>query len=190
MKKLSESVWSDIHKRSNGEQLRKEDTYKFNIDELKEIDLGPQVPFYWADIDLKANGDTEFNRDTVDEMLPQIKKTGWRLPYGPFELKSFIKSIIRYDCFTTEFKSYFYGIIRNEDTGASLKFDISNEFGESYWAEDDYRKTYPNERVASNTERSFYVGEEYFEGNKKMCLISTNNRERHQKAKIRLVKDK
>ena len=159
MRKLSESVWMDIHKHSTGEVEREEDRYRFNIDDLKEVDLGPQVPFYWADFDLEANGEYYFDRDMVDDMLPQIKKTGWRLPYVPFELRDFLKVIDRYDEFETEFKPQAFGMIKNKETGAFISFPSPSEFGEHYWAEDDYRKRYPDEEKSGiQTDRSFDMG--------------------------------
>lgn len=190
MKKLSESVWGDIRKRADGKTERQENTFKFNIDKLKEVDLGLYVPFYWADFDLEANGEYFFNWYEVEAMLPQIKKTGWRLPYGPFELKSFIKTILRRPELETEFHPEAYGMIKNSAINTYVSFPTSSEFGESYWVEDDYRTKYPGEKVVSGTERCFYMGNEYFEGNKKMTLLSFNNQERDKKLKIRLVKDK
>lgn len=190
---ISESVWGDMRRRAEGQSDRKENTYKFNIDDLKEIDLGPQVPFYWADFDLEANGEYYFDRDMVDDMLPQIKKTGWRLPYGPFELKNFIKTIKRFDDFEAEWHPQAFGMIKNTKTGAFVSFPTSSEYGQSYWAEDDYRKTRPEDtkyQPDGPNARSFDMGNQYYEDSSKMVLLSTNNDRRYKKLKIRLVKDK
>lgn len=194
MKKLSqitESVWSDIHKRSNGRSLRKENTYRFNINDLKEVDLGPQVSFLWADFDLEANGEFFFSRDQVDDMIPQIEKTGWRLPQSPVELRKFIKTILKNDNLVTEWHSEAFGIIKNTETGAFVSFPTESKWGQSYWATDDYPKYYTVDyKYQKKDRRSFDMCDYNFEGSTKMVLIRTNNEPREKKLKIRLVKDK
>ena len=191
MKKLSESVWMDIHKHSTGEVEREEDRYRFNIDDLKEVDLGPQVPFLWADFDLEANGEFFFDRDQVDDMIPQIEKTGWRLPQSPVELKKFIKTILKNDNLVAEWHPEAFGMIKNTETGAYVSFPTGSKWGQSYWATDDYTKYYTvDDKYPKEDRRSFDMCDYNFEGSKKMVLIQTNNALREKKLKIRLVKDK
>ena len=73
MKKLSESVWMEIHKHSNGDVERKEDDT--NIRRLKPVDLGGSV--LWADKDLVVRGNCLF---TYDEVKAMIEDLNWRLP--------------------------------------------------------------------------------------------------------------
>lgn len=74
-KKVNESVWSDIHKRSNGDQIRKEDEFS-NLKYLKPLDMGGSVLWANNDIELK-DGDSYF---TFDEAFELVKNSGWRLP--------------------------------------------------------------------------------------------------------------
>lgn len=68
---ITESVWSDIHKRSNGELERKEDSFN-----PEYIDFGPDTTVYWAQDALELNGETEFNFEDVEN----YNNNGWRLP--------------------------------------------------------------------------------------------------------------
>ena len=77
MKKLSkidESVWSDIHKRSNGDAIRKEDEIG-NLHKLKPVDMGGSV--LWADRDLEYDGNVHFLFDDIQRL---IQNSEWRLP--------------------------------------------------------------------------------------------------------------
>ena len=77
MKKLSninESVWSNIHKRSNGSSERKEDMIKTNIKDMIPVDIGVSV--LWADRDLEINEEVDL---TFDE-IKNFEIDGWRLP--------------------------------------------------------------------------------------------------------------
>lgn len=190
MKKLSridESIWTDMQKRSSGEELREEDTFKFNIKDMKEIDLGPEIPVIWADIDLIANGTDYFDWYTVEEMLPQIRKTGWRLPYGPNEMKSIIKTLKRFDKFEATWKAEAYGMLKNAETNTYVSFPTSNKWEENYWCEDDYN---PEDFKNWKNARIFETGKNYYEDSSKMILLTTNNLEKGREAKIRLVKDR
>ena len=75
MKQLSkivkESVWADIHKRSNGEQERKED--RFNPE---YVDFGPDTTVYWAKDALEIDGENRFYFEDVEN----YNNNGWRLP--------------------------------------------------------------------------------------------------------------
>lgn len=74
MKKLSESIWVDIHRQSNGDSERKEDEFT-NIKYLEPVDLGGSV--LWADRDLELqDGTVHFSYEDV----ANIKKGEWRLP--------------------------------------------------------------------------------------------------------------
>ena len=196
MRKLSESVWGDIRKKSLGQEYRGEDTFKFNIDEMKAVDLDESIPFLWADIDLVANGDTTFNRETLDRMLPQIEKTGWRLPNGPEELiNNFIKVIIRLgDKIDTKWIPYEGATYTNTETGVVLSFPTPNEkWGWSYWAKDDYFVKYPEKLtpdVFSVNDRCFDVCDYHYQESKKMVLMDFNNNDKTKRLHVRLVKDK
>lgn len=75
LSKIDESVWSDMHKRSNGVSIRKEDETN-NLHYLEPLDMGGSI--LWADCDLALNdGDCYF---TFDEVFELIKDSDWRLP--------------------------------------------------------------------------------------------------------------
>ena len=57
MKRLSESIWSNINKRSEGTLDRQEDIIG-NIKELKPVDLGGSI--LWADRDFQIDGNFWF----------------------------------------------------------------------------------------------------------------------------------
>ena len=61
MRKLSESVWGDIRKKSLGIEDRIEGST--NIKEMKPVDLGGSV--LWADRDLAQGGKETFTYDEV-----------------------------------------------------------------------------------------------------------------------------
>lgn len=186
---IKESIWTDIHRRSNGTQTRKEDSYNFNIDKLEEVDLGPEFPILFADTDLVVNNELYFDWDQVENMLPQIKNTGWRLPLGPYEMKLIIKLILKLDHISTEFKDSTYGMIKNEKTGEYVSFATPTKYGETYWCEDDYSGPY-SPYASMDNQRVFEVGNNYYQGSRKMVLLATNNLEKTKLARIRLVKDK
>ena len=98
MKKLSnidESVWADIHKRSNGQTVRKEDETT-NIREIIPLDLGLSV--LWADRDLewKNYNGCYFDYDEADNV---VKNSGWRIPTKneSYELFSYAKAVMNTD---------------------------------------------------------------------------------------------
>lgn len=68
---ITESVWSDMHKRSNGEQERKED--KFNPE---YVDFGENTTVYWAKDALNIDGENKFYFKDVE----YYNNNGWRLP--------------------------------------------------------------------------------------------------------------
>ena len=192
---LNESVWGNIRNKSLGQEERKEDFIKFNIDEMKEVDLDESIPFLWADIDLEANGETTFDRETLDMMLPKIEKTGWRLPNGPLELRDFIKAIIRSkDKIDTKWVPFEGATYTNTKTGVVLSFPTPNQqWGWSYWAKDDYFVKFPEKlshKASTYTERSFDMCNYHYENYPKSVLIQTNNAPKNKKLHIRLVKDK
>lgn len=71
---INESVWADIHKRSSGTQVKKEDEIG-NLHKLKPIDMGGSV--LWADVDLEYEGNSYFDFDEAQEL---ISGSNWRLP--------------------------------------------------------------------------------------------------------------
>ena len=85
---IKESVWADIHKRSSGSQIRKEDAT--NINSIKPVDIGASV--LWADRDLEKQGEYLFAFDEI-----QIDSNEWRLPtkeeIDELELKFFGKAV-------------------------------------------------------------------------------------------------
>lgn len=74
MKRLSESIWSNINKRSEGTLDRQEDIIG-NIKELKPIDLGGSI--LWADRDFQIDGNFWF---TYKDAVENLQGTDWRLP--------------------------------------------------------------------------------------------------------------
>ena len=86
---VNESVWVDIHKRSNGIKTRKEDAT--NIDSIKPVDIGASV--LWADRDLEKQGEYLFAFDEI----PPINSKEWRLPtkeeIDELELKFFGEAV-------------------------------------------------------------------------------------------------
>jgi uncharacterized protein (TIGR02145 family) len=95
MKKLSnitESLWTDIQRRSAGDNIRKEDDLT-NIRELVPVDMGVSV--LWADRDLEwKDGNCYFDFNEVSNI---IKKTKWRIPtkqesYELFRYTTMIKN--------------------------------------------------------------------------------------------------
>ena len=75
MRKLSESIWSDIQDRRSGETIRKEDEIVSNIKELKPVDMGGSV--LWADRDLESDENVYFSFTDAEKI---IKNSEWRLP--------------------------------------------------------------------------------------------------------------
>jgi hypothetical protein len=94
MKRLSninESVWSDIHKRSNGDIIRKEDETT-NLRDIKPVDMCKDSHILWADRDLEyKDGDCYFTFDDSNEI---IKNSEWRLPTVREVLDVFGESLI------------------------------------------------------------------------------------------------
>jgi hypothetical protein len=188
---VNESIWSDIHKRSNGETVRKEDEFRSNIKNMKPVDLSSDFPVYWADIDLEVNGDDRFDWEETQSMKEQIEKTGWRLPKAPQEIyEMFGKNIKkRNEYLHRTWIPNQKGIITNEKTGEKLEFPTTNEYTESYWCDDDWIYASNTGRVNFENERCFDVGK-YCAYEGIFSLIRMNNMEKTKKIKIRLVKDK
>ena len=91
MKKLSEiteSIWSDMQERGTGDTIKKEDQIITNIKDMKPVDLGSDVPVYFADIDLEVNGEVKFTWEEVKGFIQKIEETGWELPAGPKGMQS------------------------------------------------------------------------------------------------------
>ena len=91
MKRLSEiteSIWSDMQERGTGDTIKKEDEIITNIKDMKPVDLGSDVPFYFADIDLEVNGEFKFTWEEVKGFIQKIEETGWELPAGPKGMQS------------------------------------------------------------------------------------------------------
>lgn len=194
-KKTNESTWGDMRKRSSGDVLREEDVFHFNIKDMKPIDLGSDFPVYWADIDLEANGTNEFDWEETERMIPQIEKTGWRLPKAPNEIfQMFGKDIVKRDEYLHRFwmaaqGNGYKGVISSEETGETLKFISDNPHCVSYWCTDDWVYLSPGGRINFENERCFDVSpDSRYEG--EFSLIRTNNMNRTKKIRIRLVKDK
>ena len=92
LSKIDESIWSDIHKRSNGTQERKEDETT-NIKDMIPVDMG--VTVLWADRDLETkDGSCYFDYNEVSNI---IKNSKWRIPtkqesYELFQYTGMIKN--------------------------------------------------------------------------------------------------
>jgi hypothetical protein len=68
---ITESVWSDIHKRSNGTTVRKEDSFN-----PEYIDFGENTTVYWAKDNLIIDDKDKFYFEDVEN----YNNNGWRLP--------------------------------------------------------------------------------------------------------------
>ena len=86
MKKLSEiteSIWSDMQERGTGDTIKKEDQIITNIKDMKPVDLGSDVPVYFADIDLEVeyieNPPSETSEVDLDWWKAQRKRILSRL---------------------------------------------------------------------------------------------------------------
>ena len=196
---ITESVWSDIHKRSNGELERKEDKLNMNTHMMNPVDLGSDVPVYFADIDLEVNGENEFTWEEVLNFLPEIEKTGWKLLCGPRGVQHLFYNgnqppRFNDDDYEKQWIPGKGGILRSKETNEELHFYTDNRYGINYWcADDDYKpgdldtisiKQKPRRFV---TQRGFEVGDPNdYNG----CLIRTNNFMVYKKCRIRLIKDK
>lgn len=84
MKKLSESIWGDIRKKSLGQEERQENA--FNPD---YIDFGDDTTVYWTKKTIDINGNNRFLFDEIKD----YNNNGWRLP--TFEE---VNQINWYDC--------------------------------------------------------------------------------------------
>ena len=91
-KNVSESIWTDMQKRSSGDDLRKEDDLT-NIRELVPVEMG--VTVLWADRDLEwKDGGFYFNYNEASNI---IKNSKWRIPtkkesYELFQYTTMIKN--------------------------------------------------------------------------------------------------
>ena len=68
---VNESFWGDVHKRSRGDEIRKEDAYN-----PEYIDFGEDTTVYWAKHNFEIDGETRFTFDEVKD----FNNDGWRLP--------------------------------------------------------------------------------------------------------------
>lgn len=196
MRKLSqinETSWGGMVRRSSGTNVRKE--IENNIKEMKPIDLGDDIPVYVADIDYEEGGIDHFTWDEAMEINEKIKDTGWRLPYGsheicdiffkdrhlPHDLKNYLKKEKNFDELWVSFTS--------EKTGEKVMFEIEAKNPKypcsGYWC--DWEKNPPKSALNSDNVRKFLIGNCGFDYG---TLIGTNNAEKNNLNKIRLVKDK
>ena len=75
MRRLSESIWSDMQDRSIGDTIRKEDE-KTNIYEIVPLDMGVDV--LWADRDLEwKDGRLFFSYNEAENIT---NRSEWRIP--------------------------------------------------------------------------------------------------------------
>lgn len=84
MKKLSESVWGSIRKKSLGQEERQENAFNPDF-----IDFGDDTTVYWTKKNIEINGNNRFLFDEVKD----YNNNGWRLP--TFEE---VSQINWYDC--------------------------------------------------------------------------------------------
>ena len=202
MKRLSEiteSIWSDMQERGTGDTIKKEDQIITNIKDMKPVDLGSDVPVYFADIDLEVNGEVKFTWEEVKGFIQKIEETGWELPAGPKGMQSIFYNgnqppRFRDDAYEKKWVPFVGGTLTSNENDAKLFFPSDNYYLEVYWCVDDnYKKgdldTYSLKFGASkrNTQRSFIVGDPNdFNG----CLIRTNNEMVERKCRIRLIRYK
>jgi hypothetical protein len=72
-----ESFWGDVHRRSRGDEIRKENDIT-NINQLVPIDMGVSV--LWADTDLILKTDDNTCYFTYNDAKIYGNDSGWRLP--------------------------------------------------------------------------------------------------------------
>ena len=187
---VSESVWTDIHKRSNGDAIRKEDEIG-NLHKLKPVDMGGSV--YWADADLKYDGKIHFLFDEIQEL---VQNSGWRLP-----TRKDIDELDRY-CVLKSNKDYLY--LTNLYSTNKSQVLTFNRNGMIY----NTSVSHGNEMVTYLSEYWGWTSEEVNDGTTIQCFIITDNdvlytpltnhysimdlinSDRHAKLCVRLVKDK
>lgn len=163
-----------------------------NIIDMKPVDMGKDIPFFISDRDLIINeSDTLYNEsdtfyyDYVKEIENKIQKTGWQLPpldfinsfieySNPFRPGTDFKGKEEFDCKCTEN----YGIIKSKKTGSELKFNISGD-SQRYWLDNKDKKT--------NIINGFFI---YNGLEKYNTIFHEVYMYKHQKGKIRLIKQK
>ena len=166
---------------------------------MKPVDLGSDVPVYFADRDLEVNGQIEFTWEEVLGFINIIEKSGWELPTGPKGMQSLFYVHNQPPTFNDEdYKKRWIpfqgGILTSRENNVELHFPSNNKHGTNYWcADDDYilgdLDTYSIKTTSGRcvTQRIFEVGNPNdFYG----CLIRTNNKMIDKKCRIRLIKDK
>lgn len=174
--------FTKLYKRWEGGELRKEDEFRSNTDDLKPVDLGKDFPVLFADADLIVNGADKFTWDEVESMIPKIEKTGWRLPTYAEIQKMFYKYTqppTPKDNVVICWEPKKYGVIHSKENGKMLYFPTDEKYCESYWLGD-----LPKNPI---TARGFEIGDG---GTYYGCIIRTNNFEKTETCKVRLVKDK
>ena len=209
LSKIDESVWADIHKRSNGDAIRKEDEIG-NLHKLKPVDMGGSV--YWADADLKYDGKIHFLFDEIQELVQNsgwrlihflfdeiqelVQNSGWRLP-----TRKDIDELDRY-CVLKSNKDYLY--LTNLYSTNKSQVLTFNRNGMIY----NTSVSHGNETVTYLSEYWGWTSEEVNDGTTVQCFIITDNdvlytpltnhysimdlinSDRHAKLCVRLVKDK
>ena len=80
LSKINEGLWKSGIERSKTGTERLEDKPNTNIEELKEIDLYDDLPFVFADNDIKVNGESKMDGDVFWLCKKEIEKSGWRVP--------------------------------------------------------------------------------------------------------------
>lgn len=175
--------FTKLYKRWNKGNVRKEDEFNSNIYDLHCIDLGSNFNILFADKDLIVNNVDKFTNYELTNFLSKIEKEGWRLPtyaeiqkmfYGGTQPPKPNKNL------TFDWIPKKYGIVYSPENDETITFNTDKKFGEDYWCDPET----PNDRATS---RGFEVGEpsSYYG-----CLIRTNNFNKDEYCKIRLIKDK
>lgn len=182
MNKILFEDFTNLYKRWNKGKERKEDRFESNISEMKQIDLGSNIPVLFSDRDLIIDGNNKFNYNEIENIITKIEKTGWRLPTYEEIQKIFYRSNqppsprkdLRYDWIPKV-----SGEIYSLETNETLIFKTDSIFSEQYWC--------GLENDNSKNARGFVVGDtkDYFG-----CMVRTNNFPKTNHLKIRLIKDK
>ena len=165
MKKLSESVWGSIRKKSLGQEVRLED-------KLTPVDLGNHCNFYFANKDL----DGEF---TFDEMKSLNLPSGWRLPTSR-EFENAVYEDIWVDE-TLQDNIEVIDDIPNSITFKGIeevKFDLGGNDSVYYWCDDSVNNGWSSVELGwcpRNSADYYVIG---------------GNHNRPERKRIRLVKDK
>ena len=174
--------FTKLYKRWNGGNVRKEDEFHSNLEDLQSVDLGKDFPVLFADVDLQVEGVDRFTRDEVISMIEKIKKAGWRLPRKNeikkmFDTTSICPSFI--DAKLNWFRVKYDAAVKSKETGETLYFPTDEHLVARYW-------------IAANKTDDFKIIKGlHVDAVAYGCMIAVYDYTRYvSPVKVRLVKDK